>query len=127
MRIIEIEHTSSVLNKGISKTVADGVGDSFQRLKFSGSNLIISVENSIRMHKSEVEGSRTIIGKIIGLFSKGPDPDNIRIDGLRLFQCFEIADEEPPIPIHVGKTYQVDLISLEFMISKVKKITENQQ
>ncbi|MEM7214975.1 MAG: hypothetical protein AAF423_05470 [Pseudomonadota bacterium] len=76
------------------------------------------LKNTIKIHKSETEYSRTLIGKILSIFGKRFDQDTLIVDGMRLLQCFELAGEEPPVKLHPGKNYQIGFDSFVALVSR---------
>lgn len=92
-----------------------------QRIAFSGENLIISISNSLAIHKQDVREAKTLIGRFLGLITKPVDPDNIKIDGTRLMQLFDLAQSAPPAKLFAGGEYNVDLASFVELLSKAKE------
>ncbi len=102
--------------------VARGVGDAMQRLTYADDELLISLGNSLKLHELSVRESRSLWGRLIGLFTRRVDPDSIEIDGMRLQQLFVLARSKPPTEINVSKTYALDLTTFR---SLLKTATEN--
>ncbi|MEM9277168.1 MAG: hypothetical protein AAGA76_01190 [Pseudomonadota bacterium] len=120
MHIVEVSDNRLSASKEIENTFSDNVADQMQRSVYSKNALFNSLDNSLKLHKLEAERAHTIIGRVLSLFSKPLDPEKMMLDGMRLHQCFDLAGETPPLEIHVGKQYQVDLVSLERLVDQAK-------
>lgn len=92
-----------------------------RRLAYSEENLIISISNTLAIHKQDIREARTLLGKIIGLVSRPVDPENIKIDGTRLMQLLDLSQSPPPIKLSASAEYLVDSASLIKLLSKAKK------
>lgn len=92
-----------------------------QRLGFSGENLIISISNTLAIHKQDVREAKTLIGRFLGLITKPIDPGNIKMDGMRLMQLFDLAQSKPPIKLSASSEYNVDLASFIELLSQAKE------
>ena len=64
---------------------------------------------------------QTLLGRIVGLFGRRTDPDNLKIDGMRLYQLFELVGSTPPLEIVVGKPYIIDLPSFRALLSEAER------
>lgn len=102
--------------------VARGVGDAMQRLTYADDELLVSLGNSLKLHELSVRESRSLWGRLMGLFTRRVDPDSIEIDGMRLQQLFVLARSKPPTEINVSKAYALDLTTFR---SLLKTATEN--
>ena len=102
--------------------VARGVGEAMQRLPYAEDELLVSLGNSLKLHELSVQESRSLWGRLMGLFTRRVDPDNIEIDGMRLQQLFVLAKSKPPREINVSKTYALDLTTFRSLLTTA---TEN--
>ncbi len=91
-----------------------------QRLTYTKEQLITSITNMLKIHEYEVESAETLIGSLIGLFSTQTDPDNIKIDGMKLLKLFDYSKLEPPIKISIQHNYSIDIASLRKMLADIK-------
>jgi len=91
-----------------------------QRVAYSGENLIISISNTLVIHNQNVREAKTLIGRFLGLITKPVDPDNIKMDGTRLLQLFDLAGSTPPIRLVASGEYYVDLVSIVELLSNAK-------
>ncbi len=91
-----------------------------QRLTYTKEQLITSITNLLKIHEYEVKSAETLIGSFIGLFSTQTDPDNIKIDGMRLLKLFDFSELEPPIKISIQHNYSVDITSVRKMLADIK-------
>ena len=131
MKIVEIETRQKNKEYGPLKTVGKGFDDYLQRhrnkedyiqrLRHTESELLTSLFNTIRLHRIEVEKSKTVFGRFIGLFTPPVDPEFVRIDGMRLLQCFEFTNTQPDCEIHISKEYNVEVHQLKLMFAQIEK------
>lgn len=121
MKIVPIAPKRRYANADRGQAMARKFANYSKRVAFSGENLIISISNTLAIHNQNVRDAKTLIGRFIGLFSKSVDPENVKIDGTRLQQLFELTQTEPPIKLSGNLEYHVDLTSLSNMLSKAKE------
>lgn len=121
MKIVPIAPKRRYADAGRGQAMARNFANYSKRVAFSGENLIISISNTLAIHNQDVREARTLIGKFIGLVSKSVNPENVKIDGTRLQQLFELTQSEPPINLSGNLEYHVDLDSLSNMLSKAKE------
>lgn len=105
--------------------MARGLASYSQRVDYSGENLIISISNTLAIHKQDVQDTKTLIGRFLGLFSKQIDPGNIKMDGTRLKQLFDLAHSTSPIRLSAVGEYSIDLVSFVGLLSKAKEHLQN--
>ena len=94
--------------------------DNAQRLVYDESSLLVSLTNTLTSHDRDVRKSQTLIGRIVDIFARPIDPDHIEIDGMRLCQVFDAADQDRPDGLVPGGTYLVDVQSLRQVVSKAR-------
>ncbi|MBL4890452.1 MAG: hypothetical protein JKX91_01225 [Rhizobiaceae bacterium] len=110
-------------NQGSALWAAAGksFAETSQRMGYSGENLIISISNTLAIHKRDVREAKTLIGRFLELITKPIDPDNIKLDGTRPMQLFDLAQSKPPIKLSASGGYNVDLLSFVELLSKAKE------
>ena len=106
---------------GLRRTVSEGFADHMQRKVYGTDELLVSLANTLKLHEHAVRTAQSPLGRIVELFGKRTDPDNLKIDGMRLHQLFELAGSTPPLQIAVGTSYIIDLPSFRDLLSAAER------
>ena len=121
MRLIPADDDAPRLDPGLRRTVSEGFADHMQRKVYGTEELLISLTNTLKLHEHAVRTAQSPLGRIVELFGKRTDPDNLKIDGMRLHQLFELAGSTPPLEIAVGASYIIDLPSFRDLLSAAER------
>jgi hypothetical protein len=92
------------------------LGKLFEKRPYTPDELFVSISNTIKQHKAEVESHKSLYWRAVHLFIRKPDPNTVEIDGMRLRQLTEFFEPERAALIEVGKTYKVRLNELARVI-----------
>ena len=117
LRLVRVEDEGPRLRTGLAQTIAKGVADNFRHLVYEDKELFASLSNTLILHEEDVRQASTLLGRFIGLFSAGPNPDHVKVDGMRLRQLLELAQITPPVEIVISGAYEIDLPSLRNALS----------
>ena len=120
MRLVPADDGGPRLRPGLRRKVAEGFADHMQRKVYGTEELLISLTNTLKLHEHAARTAQSPLGRIVELFAKRTDPDNLKIDGMRLHQLFELAGSMPPLEIAVGASYIIDLPSFRDLLSAVE-------
>ncbi len=96
-------------------------GEFAQKIGYSRQELIIVIENMLKMKEHEGKLSKIILQRFFGMFVKLNDNDKIQIDGTKLIQLFQFAKKPPPIKLSPLAIYQVDVLMLKELLDIAKK------
>ena len=121
MRLVPADESGFRLRPGLRRKVAEGFADHMQRKVYGQDELLISLGNTLKLHEHAVRSAQTPLGRLAELFGKRTDPDNLKVDGMRLHQLFELAQARPPLEIAVGKSYMIDLPSFRDLLSAAER------
>ena len=115
MKITPIASKRRNHGSALWQAVGRNFADTSQRMGYSPENLIISISNTLGIHKQDVREAKTLIGRFLRLITKPVDPDNIKMDGTRLMQS------TPPLKLSASGEYNIDLASFVELLSKAKE------
>ncbi len=105
----------------VENPITKKAGEFAQKIGYSRQELIIVIENMLKMKEHEGKLSKIILQSFFGMFVKLNNNDKIQIDGTKLMQLFQFAKKTPPIKLSPLAIYQVDVLMLKELLDMAKK------
>ncbi len=97
-----------------------GIDSYVQRIAYSNLELVVSLNNIMKMHAYEVRQQETLFGRLFTIFSRR-DPDRVEVDGMRLNKLYKLLRREPPEQLDLNGIYDVSLVELREMVRRAEQ------
>ena len=95
------------------------MGVSYRDQRQSDQALIVSLENSLRLHEHSHRFHRSLVGRFLSPILGLTDPRLIEIDGKRLKHLFELTGEPQADEISISHMYIIGVATLGGMIKRL--------
>jgi len=113
---------------GIVGSFAGRAAGLAQRLVYEDDELLISIESLLKLHEHDVRRSQSFFGKLTARFYRSvPDPERILIDGMRLHQLYQLADEKPSSELLISGQYRIGVTRLRLLLQQAAEDVERRK
>ncbi|MEM7445638.1 MAG: hypothetical protein AAF414_20115 [Pseudomonadota bacterium] len=103
----------------ISRPYGAIYGDHYRDRAFSDGELLVSIENSLRIHDHDHRFHKSLLGRILSPLLGLADPRWIEIDGKRLKHLFALTAEAQADEIAIEHMYVIGVATLRRLLHLV--------